>query len=87
MQHIAPGTIIASDYWKAYDKLPTINNYTHVTVNHSINFVAPDVTHTNRIESQWRPFKHWVHHHHCGDESQAAAFICEYLFRRIMKKK
>lgn len=38
--HVAPGTIVWSDQWAAYNRvssLPNIN--THGTVNHSIEFV------------------------------------------------
>ena len=35
---ITPGTIIHSDCWKAYSKLSALG-YTHVTVNHSKEFV------------------------------------------------
>ena len=35
---IKPGSIIHSDCWKAYNKLSTIG-YTHITVNHSKEFV------------------------------------------------
>ena len=35
---IKPGSIIHSDYWKAYSKLSKVV-YTHVTVNHSKEFV------------------------------------------------
>lgn len=50
---IKPGTTIYSDCWKAYDCLGQ-ENYTHLTVNHSINFVDPDSgTHTQNIERLW----------------------------------
>ncbi len=56
-QYILPGTTIISDLWAAYN---TLNNlgYTHLTVNHSMNFVDP-ITHatTNHIESLWQKAK------------------------------
>ena len=56
-EHIAPGTTIISDCWKAYSSLGK-EGYQHLTVNHSLNFVDPDTgAHTNTIESTWRALK------------------------------
>ncbi|KAI1717084.1 ISXO2-like transposase domain-containing protein [Ditylenchus destructor] len=63
-QHIAPGTTIRTDMWKAYDGLDSLPdmNYTHEQVNHSDPdrpFVSEAGVHTNRVESSWRPAKDW----------------------------
>ena len=51
--HILPGTCVMSDMWKAYDCLKD-EGYTHLTVNHGLNFVDPDTgAHTRRIENTW----------------------------------
>jgi transposase-like protein len=58
-EHIAEGTEIHTDCWKAYNGLEGLG-YIHKRVNHSDPdnpFIAPDGTHTNRIEAQWRPGK------------------------------
>ena len=53
--HVLPGTTIYSDMWASYNQIINLDRrYQHRTVNHSINFVAPDGTHTNSIESAWR---------------------------------
>lgn len=56
---IAPGSIIWSDCWKLYDRIPKLpEGFTHGTVNHSKNFVDPQTgVCTNRIESDWRHAK------------------------------
>lgn len=56
---IAPGSIIWSDCWKSYSRIPDLpEGYRHSTVNHSQNFVDPTTgTCTNRIESDWRHAK------------------------------
>ena len=51
--HILPGTRVMSDMWKACDCLKD-EGYTHLTVNHILNFVDPDTgAHTQRIENTW----------------------------------
>lgn len=56
-QHIKPGSTIISDCWKAYNSLDK-EGFTHLTVNHSVNFVDPNSgAHTNTIESTWRALK------------------------------
>ncbi|EFN76332.1 Uncharacterized transposase-like protein HI1328.1, partial [Harpegnathos saltator] len=38
-KYVAAGSIIHTDSWRAYDVLRHHKNYTHKTVNHSVNFV------------------------------------------------
>ncbi len=56
---VEPGTIIYSDCWKAYNGISQLpENYTHLTVNHSENFVDPVTgAHTQGIESRWHALK------------------------------
>ena len=55
-QSIIPSTTIYSDCWKAYSSLVS-EGYVHNTVNHSIQFVCDNGTHTNNIESRWNAVK------------------------------
>ena len=49
--HINPGTEIHSDQWAAYGNVETLPGVAaHRTVNHSLEFVAADGTHTQHIE-------------------------------------
>ena len=51
-RHVAPGTIVHSDQWRAYTRVAGV--VSHQTVNHSINFVDPTTAvHTQHIESYW----------------------------------
>jgi hypothetical protein len=59
-KHIAPGTTVISDGWRAYRGLETMGlpgpyrMYTHLWVNHEENFVDPITgAHTQTIESVW----------------------------------
>ena len=54
-QHIAEGTTIVSDCWKAYTNLDK-HGYAHKCVNHSKEFVNVDGDHTNKI-GHWRQAK------------------------------
>ena len=55
-KHIAPGTTIISDCWKAYCNLEK-HGYEHHLVNHSKEFVSDEGFHTNKIEGHWRQAK------------------------------
>ena len=78
---IAPGSIIHSDCWKAYNGL-TKMGYTHVTVNHSKEFVNKDTAAcTNAIESDWRHAK--VHMPSYGTHlSNHAGYLAEFMWWR-----
>ncbi|XP_071576224.1 uncharacterized protein [Temnothorax nylanderi] len=81
LRFIAPGTVIHSDCWRAYNELKNYN-YTHRVVNHSENFVDPHTgVHTQNIERLWRDIRsvipkygtrnyHYVH------------YLAEFLFKR-----
>ena len=78
---IKPGTIIHSDCWKSYDKLSKLG-YTHVTVNHSKEFMNPtNAACTNAIESDWRHAKVLMPHYgvHRGMHS---GYLAEFMWRR-----
>jgi transposase-like protein len=57
--HCLPGTILYSDCWKAYNKIPKLDKrFKHFTVNHKLHFVDKLTgVHTNKIESNWRKAK------------------------------
>ena len=57
-QHVAPGTVVWSDEWAAYNHmafLPNVSN--HDVVNHSVEFVSPSGVHTQNVESYWNRIK------------------------------
>jgi len=80
--HVAPHSIIMSDEWAAYRQLQNINNYTHMTINHSVNCVNPVTgANTQRIESNWRAMKRVLATG--GHKRQKLAdSLAEYLWRR-----
>ena len=57
--HVANGTIIHSDKWRAYQSIqqtiPQVSS--HETVNHSVEFVSSTGVHTQHIESYWNRSK------------------------------
>ena len=55
-RYILPQTTVISDCWKAYATL-NAEDFIHLKVNHSIEFVNTDGDHTNTIEGHWRHAK------------------------------
>ena len=59
-QFILPGSVIVSDEWAAYRRIPEYG-YQHRTVNHSEHFVDPVTgNHTQNIERLWKDVKSFV---------------------------
>lgn len=83
-RHVHPGSEIHTDGWRAYRGLTALG-YTHRTVNHSVEFVADDGTHTQRIESQWRDIRRKFSRGGIAHDDIATHLI-EYMWRRKCKK-
>ena len=77
---ILPGSVIASDCWKAYSSLQS-EGYIHETVNHSLHFVSETGTHTNNIESRWNALKKSLPKY--GTQKQLNnSYFAEYCVRK-----
>ena len=88
---IAPGSIICSDCWIGYDKIPSFSEgYQRATVNHSKNFADPETgTCTNSIESDWRHAKGLFPRYGTRPEmytSYLAGIILGYDIGRILRR-
>ena len=82
-EYVAAGSSIISDCWKAYDCLSQ-ENFTHLTVNHSLNFVDPTTgAHTQNIECQWWQIKRSLPSTHATSSTDGFGFrLAEYMWRR-----
>ncbi|XP_046142308.1 uncharacterized protein LOC123987938 isoform X2 [Osmia bicornis bicornis] len=83
-EHVAMGSEIHTDSFKSYAGLAA-EGFVHRTVNHSIEFVSTDGTHTQKIESTWRPAKDWMRGRGRFHDSEFADRLCEYLWRRFCR--
>ncbi|CAK1597651.1 unnamed protein product [Parnassius mnemosyne] len=86
-KHVIEGSIIHTDCWRAYDCLGSYG-YIHKKVNHSDPdnpFVAPDGTHTQRIEAQWRVVKKY-YKHNINNPKDFSDSIVEYMWRRRIQR-
>ena len=74
------GTTIISDCWKAYNCLAS-EGYTHLSVNHSVNFVDPRTgALTQNIERVWREVRDGVLRF--GRNTQHfVGYLAEFLFK------
>lgn len=81
---ILPGTTIMSDCWKAYSKLGE-ESFTHLTVNHSLNFVDPETgAHTQNIERSWRDARGLIPRFGRSHDN-FEGYLAEFLFKRFHK--
>ena len=81
-QHVAPGTVVWSDEWAAYNhvaSLPNVSN--HDVVNHSVEFVSPSGVHIQNVESYWNRIKIKLKRMHGCHEHQLASYLDEYMYR------
>lgn len=81
-RNVEIGSIVCTDQWRGYntERLAWLG-LQHQTVNHSVEFVAEDGTHTQRIESQWRALRR---HFSSGGirKEDIADHLIEYAWRR-----
>lgn len=86
--YVHKGTTIYTDEWKAYYRIPKLGyGYTHKTINHSKNFVAPVTgVHTQNIERTWKDAKGWILR--SGNKKEHySKYIARYLFCKATPKR
>ena len=84
-QHVAPGTVVWSDEWAAYNhmaSLPNVSN--HDVVNHSVEFVSPNGVHTQNVESYWNRIKIKLKKMRGCHEHQLASYLDEYMYLSLI---
>ena len=80
--NVQQGSIIHTDDWKAYRRLPRYG-YTHHIVNHSENFVDPTTgAHTHTIESTWGHVKSKYKKMHGTSRDLFPTYLIEHIWRR-----
>ena len=81
--HTAPGTIIRSDQWKAYNSVNTIPAVaSHRIINHSLHFVDPATgVHTQTVESYWNRVKTKLKRMKGCDGNQLPSYLDEFMWR------
>jgi len=84
-QNILPGTTIISDCWRSYAFLSQSADYTHQTVNHSIQFKNPENgAHTNHIEGFWNYVRRSLPKYGTT-ENHYDGYLAEIIFRKKWK--
>ena len=86
---IRPGTTIISDLWSAYNQIANLpQGYTHLTVNHSENFVDPiTAAHTQNIEGTWNHAKSRNRKHFGTARGMVDSYLCEFMWRKRLGKR
>jgi transposase-like protein len=76
-------THIKTDQFKSYNWLDLSPDYTHSTVNHSINFINPiDGTNTQKIERLWEEVKNLKRRRRGFKLDKLEVYIHEFIWRR-----
>lgn len=57
LQYVKPGSIVVTDGWRGYAEFKRNEDFSHKSVNHSIEFVNAEGYHTNNIEGTWSGMK------------------------------
>ena len=81
----SPGSVIYSDEWRAYSRLPTLPGqmYTHHTVNHSVNFVDPVTgAHTQMVERMWGGCKGMMRQQKTMHSRLFDTYLQEFMWRK-----
>ena len=85
-ENIEPGSIIVSDQWAAYNDICKLEGYdfTHLTVNHSQNFVNPSnpAAHTQTIESTWGHVKKIYKQLNGTSKALFPSYLDQFLFKK-----
>lgn len=79
-RHVLPGSIVFTDMWKGYAGITEVLNLEHRTVNHSVEYVSEDGTHTNTIEATWCGLKLLVPKRNRTKDVEG--FLWEYMWRK-----
>ena len=80
--HIRSGTTIHSDQWAAFNNVASIPPVAaHQTVNHSLEFVAANGTHTQHVESYWNRVKGKLKRMKGCHNHQLASYLDEFMWR------
>jgi transposase-like protein len=81
-EHVLTGSIISTDLWRGYSSLGNMNNYRHLTVNHSQHFTDPETNvNTNTIEGTWSAIKAKIPIR-CRTEELIEPHLWEFIWRR-----
>ena len=86
--HVASGTIVYSDEWRAYRRIPSLPNVAqHGTVNHSVTFVDPTTgVHTQHVESYWNRVKVKLKRMRGCHDNHIPRYLDEFMWMSGMAK-
>ncbi|KCZ80334.1 hypothetical protein H312_02271, partial [Anncaliia algerae PRA339] len=87
-QYILPGSTIISDCWTSYNRIEENDTFSHLTVNHSYNFLNPEdnLIHTQNIENCWLHAKNKLKRQYGTRREMLEGYLYEFMFKRKYEK-
>ena len=81
--HVAPGTIVHSDQWAAYNQVQHLPGVaSHGVVNHSVTFIDPTTgVPTQQVESYWNRIKTKLKRMKGCHATQLPSYLDEFMWR------
>ena len=79
--HVATGSIVHSDEWRAYHRIQSQLGLQHHTVNHSIQFRTAAGVHTNHVESYWNRAKMKIKTMRGCTEDELSSYLDEFMYK------
>lgn len=83
LNEVAENSTIYTDEWLAYRPLSTYG-YDHITINHSVEYVTEDGSHTNTVEVVWHHLKTKILRNMSGVPRSK---LCSYLIEEWYRSK
>jgi len=87
-QYVLPGSTVITDGGSSYSRLRNTEFFTHLTANHSLNFLNPDdpLVHSQNIENSWLHAKRNLRKQFGTTPGFLEGYLYEFCFKSSVEK-